>query len=105
MPADSGKPYQVFVNDNGRYMDESARYLAGAFDTCEQATERCREIVDRCLADHHAPAMSASQLLEWYKAFGEDPWILAADAHCTFSAWTYAEERCRTICARDTRTP
>jgi hypothetical protein len=39
--------------------------------------------------------MSERDLTEAYHAFGDDPWVKGG----SFSAWTYASERCAEICA------
>ena len=95
--ADSPK-YQVYVDDNFHYMDESERYLAGVYDDCQTASGRCREIVDGSLVNEYKQGMSARELLDRYKSFGNDPWISSSDEQCTFSAWSYAEQRCKEIC-------
>jgi len=95
--ADSSK-YRVYVDDNFHYMDESERYLAGVYDDCQSAIERCREIVDRSILNEYKQGMSARALLERYKSFGDDPWISSSDEQCKFSAWSYAERRCKEIC-------
>jgi hypothetical protein len=94
---DSSK-YQVYVDDNFHYMDESERYLAGVYDDCRAAVERCKEIVDRSLLNEYKQGMSAKELLDRYKSFGDDPWISSTDEKCKFSAWSYAEQRCKEIC-------
>ncbi|MBI3652389.1 MAG: hypothetical protein HY231_15310 [Acidobacteria bacterium] len=95
--AKSGK-YQVFVDDNFHYLDDSERYRLGTFDDCQSAIEKCKEIVDRTLLDSYRKGISAEKLFSSYTAFGEDPWISSADSDCTFSAWSYAKQRCKEIC-------
>jgi hypothetical protein len=102
----SGQPnpkwkYKVMVDDNFHYMDLSERYRDGAFDSCEAATEKCKQIVDTFLLAEYQPMMTARQLLGLYKSFGEDPFIVSMDEDCTFSAWDYAERRCREMCGDD----
>lgn len=70
----------------------------GVFATCEAAQAKCRAIVDEFLKSNYQGGMSAEQLLRAYKSYGEDPWIVGPD--CSFSAWGYAEERCREICLK-----
>ena len=93
------KPYIVYVNDNFHYMDESERYKLGEFDDCQSAVAACKRIVDEFLekADN---SVSADDLFKQYTSFGEDPWIQKINSSapdCTFSAWTYAQERCREL--------
>lgn len=95
---DSTPQYQVYVDDNYHYMDESERYSGGVFDSCEAAKTKCRQIVDEFLLANHKEGTAANELLSLYKSFGEDPWILPGADGCTFSAWDYAGERCKEIC-------
>lgn len=91
--------FEVFVDDNFHYMDESERYRLGAFPTCETAIEACRRIVDECLTWAYRPGMSLGELWQTYSMFGEDPFVMPpAGVACTFSAWEYARERCREMC-------
>ncbi|MFA5894467.1 MAG: hypothetical protein WC851_01705 [Candidatus Shapirobacteria bacterium] len=89
--------YQVFVDDNFHFMDESERYLHGEFDTCEEAIVACKKIVDDCLKSSYQPKMSADQLYESYIGFGDDPFIKCDDKSCDFHARDYAKSRCQAI--------
>jgi hypothetical protein len=91
--------YVVFVDDNFHYMDESERYKLGEFADCHSATAACRQIVDEFLANV-SNGRSAKELFEHYTTFGEDPWISTDDPDCKFSAWTYAQERCRELATK-----
>jgi hypothetical protein len=73
---DSGLQYEVYVDDNYHYMDESARYSGGVFDSWEAAEAKCRRIVDEFLLANYKEGMAADELLRAYKSYGEDPWIL-----------------------------
>ena len=91
--------YVVFVDDNYHYMDESERYQWRGFPTCAEATAACRGIVDAYLESAYRPGMSAAELWDSYRSFGEDPFIRApGDPACTFAAWTYARARCDVLC-------
>jgi hypothetical protein len=90
--------YRVLVDDNYHYMDESERYEHGEFDTLEEAVVACKRIVDEFLTANYKPGMSAGELEELYKMFGEDPWVAGGGPEVKFSAWTYASERAREIC-------
>ena len=94
-----GLKFTIYVDDNFHYMDEGERYAAGVYDSCEQAMERCKSIVDEFLLSHYKEGMSAAQLLQTYTSFDEDPWISRPSANCRFSAWTYAERRCLEMCS------
>lgn len=94
--------YEVIVADNYDYMDESAYSSGGRFDTYESAVRAAKRIVDTWLRDAHEPGMSAGELLGKYKMFGEDPFIRLPEGvdppDKPFSAWRYAETRCRQLC-------
>lgn len=91
--------FQVLVDDNFHFMDESERYTFGIFDSLKEAVHAAQNIVDDYLTSAYSPGMPSSDLLASYKAFGEDPFILSDDAEpIEFSAWTYAESRCKELC-------
>lgn len=93
-------PYVVMVDDNFHYMGENERYKHGEFADAGVAIAHCRRIVDEYLDSAHKPGMSASELWDSYVSFGEDPFILSVGAaQVCFSAWEYAKERCRALCA------
>ena len=92
-------PYIVYVDDNFHFMDEGERQQRGAFGDCESARRYCQAIVDAYLNGAYRPGMDWRTLLASYKTFGEDPWISSLDQECQFSAWDYAERRCRELCA------
>lgn len=96
---DEKKTYTVYVDDNFHFMDEGERLPGGAFGDCESARRFCRAIVDAYLKGVFQPGMDWRELFKSYKTFGEDPWISSLDQGCQFSAWDYAERRCREICA------
>jgi hypothetical protein len=93
--------YRVLVDENSHYMDDGERYLAGEYDSCDRAIAECRRIVDSFLLDAYKPSMPAVELMELYTTFGEDPFVASADPDCSFSAWTYARQRCGEICAHE----
>lgn len=99
------KKYIVYVDDNFHYMDEDERYKSGEFDDCESAKKRCMEIVDEYLINAYQSGMAWNQLWSSYKSFGEDPWIASSDVTCKFSAWDYAEKRCKEICKTTQKEP
>ena len=92
-------PYVILVDDNYHYMDSSYRCRDGEFATAEEAFARCRQIVDEYLESALKPGMSAEELWDSYKSFGEDPFIQSVDvAPVRFSAWDYARGRCLDMC-------
>ena len=92
--------YEVFVDDNFHYQDESERYKYGEYDSYEAAVEACRRIVDGQLSHLHQDSMSAADLYSSYTSFGEDPFIRPAPRTNKFSAWEYARQRCEEIVRR-----
>lgn len=92
--------YRVLVDDNFHYTEEDERSEFGVFDTVDEAIAACRDIVERSLVHLHRPGMTAGALLERYKSFGDDPFIVTegTGAKVEFSAWNYAETRCPAIC-------
>ena len=49
-------------------------------------------------ARYHAGA-NGDELYESYASFGEDPYIVPEPEGKHFSAWEYAKQRCRKLCA------
>lgn len=97
----SSGPYEILVDDNFRYMDESARYILGRYETLEKAIAVCKEIVDGCLDDYKKEGVDAAKLFDHYVDYGEDPFIIggeSVDGKPLFSAWTYAKQRCDEVC-------
>jgi hypothetical protein len=88
--------YTVYVDDNFDYMDEDKRTTYGNYESLEEAVQVCKTIVDACLTRAHEPGMSARKLYEEYVAAGDDPFIVGPGA--SFSAWTYARQRCEALC-------
>jgi hypothetical protein len=96
----SASGYKVLIDDNFDYMDEDARVTYGVFVTADEAVTACRAIVDGFLAKAYRPGMSAAALYDHYQSFGDDPFVMAGspdDPKVTFSAWTYARQRCDEI--------
>ena len=87
--------YTVFVDDNARSQDESARYTLGEFTTYEAAVTACQKIVTEFLQGSKPGRQSFEKLWENYTMFGEDPFIVSGDKKLDFSAWDYAKELCR----------
>ena len=98
LPAKQAYSYQVMVNDNFHYMDESERYRLAVFDSCPEAIATCKQLVDDYLLSAYKPGMTSAQLWESYVTFGEDPYILTTNRQCSFRAWDYARQRCEEIC-------
>jgi hypothetical protein len=91
--------YRVLVDDNFHYMDESARYELGEFDTLEAAVAACKRIVDEFLISNYRLGMTAAELYTQYAFFGEDPFVVyTGQKTVPFSARDYASERVKQIC-------
>jgi hypothetical protein len=93
--------YKVMVDDNFHYQEPEERSEHGIYATLEEALAVCRGLVDRALKEEYRPGISAEKLYDHYTSFGDDPFIVVldgADDAANFSAWTYAKERCRTLC-------
>jgi hypothetical protein len=87
------------VDDNFHYMDEDERYTYGEFVDAGLAIEHCQRIVDEYLESALKPGMSAEELWDSYKSFGEDPFIQSVDVTPVhFSAWSYARDQCLVLC-------
>jgi hypothetical protein len=92
--------YQVLVDDNFHYQKEDERYQDGEFDDYADAVANCKAIVEECLREQLQPGMDAAGLYSAYVMFGEDPWISETPEGVEpFSAWDYARQRSREICA------
>ena len=94
--------YQVLVDDNFHYMDVEKRWDKGTYATLEEALRVCRAMVQRSVEEQfeQAPGATAEKLFNRYRSFGDDPFIRVLDGsddRARFSAWTYAQEYCRTI--------
>ncbi len=94
----SSRKYEVFVDDNFHFMDESERYKLGEYDKCEEAVDVCKKKVDDFLSAEYKEGMSFKELYELYMMFGEDPFIISDDKACLFSAWDYAKKRSAILC-------
>lgn len=90
--------YTVMVDDNYHFMDEHERYALGTFATREAAVAAAQAVVETFLQSARRPGLTAEALYAQYVAFGEDPFIVGpAGEAVTFSAWTYARERCEAL--------
>ena len=94
------RKYEVYVDDNFHYMDESERYKLGTFETCQEAIAACMKKVDESLEEAYEKGMSFDKLIESYVMFGEDPFIISKDKTCFFSGRDYARKRAAELCTR-----
>lgn len=83
--------FQVFIDDNYHFMDESARHSGGAFDTYDEALAKAKMIVRASVKECAEGKDSAGEILGCYKMFGDDAWIdPTPDGVEKFSAWEFA---------------
>jgi hypothetical protein len=98
--AKSGYTYSVYVDDNFHFTDEEERYKLGDFATLDEAVAACKLLVDQFLKVEVPLDETAAERYEQYTGFGPDPFIVTNDpgaGHPTFSAWSYANERCQEV--------
>ena len=93
-PQAPAAPYVVHIYENFHYMDASGSYEHGRYQTYDAAVQAAQRIVDEALHSLHERGMTADELFRAYTMFGEDPVVVPSDAHQSFSAWTYAKQRC-----------
>lgn len=88
--------YDVFYDENGSYMDPDARSGPRTYATAEEALAACRAMVEADLDEVMEPGAGPGGTLTRWKFWGRDPFIVATDGseRVTFSAWSYAAERC-----------
>jgi hypothetical protein len=101
--ASSMSRYRVMVDDNFHYQDSDERREQGIYETLEEALAACRRVADQSLDEEYRPGISAEALYSRYVSFGDDPFIVVidgADDRATFSAWSYAKDRCHVICGQ-----
>jgi hypothetical protein len=94
--------YKVLIDDNFHYMDEDERHEHATFPTAEEAVAACRRLVDAWLVRNHKPSVTATELYEQYRSFGEDPFVVSPPGgeDVKFSAWGYARERALALCGK-----
>jgi hypothetical protein len=83
--------FEVYYDENQRYMDEDSRSRVGAYPTLEAAIAECRRIVEDDIREQYQARITPGALLSAWRMWGRDPFILGEEGS-TFSAWRYAEE-------------
>lgn len=93
------KKYEVKVDDNYHYMDESERYNAGSFSSLEKAVEKCKEVTVNSLKDCYEEGTTPEKLSAQWAMFGDDPFIQGApEGEIPFSARSFVtEELCKQV--------
>ena len=93
--------YTLFVDDNYHFTHEdNTAAERGEYATYEEAVGEAKRIIDHYLEEAYEPPMTAEELLESYKLYGEDPFVVPDRGKKKFSGWDYAAVRCREICGR-----
>ncbi len=81
--------------------EQALRHI-GTFETLEGAISASQSAVDEVLMREHEQGMSAAELFERFKQFGETPCIFRDDdktlSGLGFNALAYAKERAAAIC-------
>ena len=81
--------------------DKALRHI-GKFETLEGAISASKSAIDESLMREHERGMSAADLLEKFKAFGETPCIFRDEdktlSGLGFNALNYAKERAAAMC-------
>ena len=93
-----GKKYSVRIQENSDYDGESWPAAGADHDSYAKAVDTVKRIVDRSLAELYKEGMSADVLYDNYTRWGEEAYIVPGDVDPSFSAWSYAQERCPVIC-------
>ena len=88
--------FTVFVDDNFHYQDEDEREVHGVYGSYEEALAAARAIVEKSVRNQFRPGMTALNLWDRYRDFGDDPYIRPEPEGQRFSAWDYA----RTVSTR-----
>ena len=94
-------PFQLFLDDNFHYADESARVPLGVYNTLAEAVSKAVEVVDDYLKSAYTPGMLAGDLMASYCMFGEDPFIIDTESTTSkihFSARDSARVQCDVVC-------
>jgi hypothetical protein len=92
------KKYQVCVDDNYHYMDESERYSAGSYRSLSKAIEKCVEITVKSLEHMYEEGITPEKLKAQWTMFGDDPFIVGGEGSVPFSARNFiTTELCKAI--------
>lgn len=92
------RKYQVYIDDNYNYMDESARVSAGSYASLEEALVKCKKITVESLEHFYEEGISPENLSAQWALFGEDPFIRGVDERVPFSARKFITiELCKSI--------
>ncbi|RBP45933.1 hypothetical protein DES53_102317 [Roseimicrobium gellanilyticum] len=85
--------FTVYVDENSHYRDEEERYTKGVYPTYEEALSIAKSMLEQDLHQSLENGKTATEWLDLYFTFGEDPWISPTpDGVAKFSAWDYARE-------------
>jgi len=91
------KRYRVFVDDNYHH-GEGDRYESGAYDSLEEAIDKCKELTIGSLEHFYEEGITPDKLSAQWAMFGEDPYILTGKGSVPFSARKFVTtELCQRI--------
>src|SRR3989344_1628160 len=86
------KKYLVKVDDNFHPMDTGEAYDDKTYSSLEEAVKRCKEITIDSLMHSYKKGINASELLEQWMAFGDDPFVYTGEGDLPFSARDFVTE-------------
>jgi hypothetical protein len=88
--------YEVWISDN---FGEDGSLLRGTYPSAERALAQAQKLIELSLRDLVKPGMSADDLFQQYKTFGDDAWVIAKGdlPAVDFRGWDYARERCEQL--------
>lgn len=93
----STKKFHIYVQDNGRYMDESCRRLYGIYDTYEDAYNACRFLVEDSVNEFFDYDRTEEEIVELYMQFGIEPCFDPQDDGEQFRAFDYAKQHIKNL--------
>ena len=93
--------FYVEAYSRSHHGEQALRHI-GRFETLEGAIAASQNAVDEVLMREHERGMSAAELFERFKQFGETPCIFRDDdktlSGLGFNALAYAKERAAELC-------
>ncbi len=95
--------FEVLIDDNAHYQDETWRRKLGEYDKYEDALAAAKIVIDEFLSQNRGQHTEASKLFQLYSIYGEDPYIVPDPTRDpdgvgeSFSARDYARKRCQQL--------
>lgn len=101
-PKENRAGYNVLFEEEDFWFDCDLEVTSSGgkviYETSEEALTACKQYIDDFLIENYKRGMTAKELYENYLQFGKEPYIFPSTKNGHFSAWEYAEERCKVIC-------